>query len=161
MLSMHRRSTPIAFAVLAVLTLSLAAVSTTAFAQHARKYKAPPPTARIEVTVIRNDDGKPLENAAVVFHPMHNGKDEGNMELKTNEDGKAVIDVIAIGDTIRLQVLAKGYQTYGQDYSVDKDSLSIGVRLKRPQRQYSTYEHHDDQGQNPESNKDKPQEKPQ
>ena len=54
---MHRRSTPIAFAVLAVLSLSLAVVSASAFAQHARKYKAPPPTARIEVTVIRNDDG--------------------------------------------------------------------------------------------------------
>ena len=37
------------------------------------------------------------------------------MELKTNEDGKAIIDVIPIGDTVRLQVIANGFQTYGAE----------------------------------------------
>ena len=56
------------------------------------------------VTVIKATNGKPVENAAVIFHPMKNGKDEGNLELKTNEEGKAIIEVIPIGDTVRLQV---------------------------------------------------------
>ena len=64
------------------------------------------------------------------------------MELKTNEEGKAVIDVnIPVGDTVRLQVIANGFQTFGQDYKVDTDSKDITVRLKRPQQQYSTYDH--------------------
>jgi len=108
-----------------------------------RKYKAPLPTARIEVSVVRDVNGKGIENAAVVFHPMAGEKDEGNMELKTNEDGKAIIDVLPIGDTVRLQVIAHGFQTYGEDYKVDKAALAIEIRLKRPGEQYSIYKMHD------------------
>ena len=65
------------------------------------------------------------------------------MELKTNEDGKAMIDVIPIGDTVRLQVIAKGFKTYGQDFKVDKASLTMEVRMKRPGEQYSIYKNHE------------------
>lgn len=119
------------------------------FAAHAqttdkrgRKYKAPPPTARLEVTVLRDFNGKPIENAAVVFHPMEGEKDKGSMELKTNEDGKTTIDVLPIGDTVRMQVIAKGFQTYGGDYKVDQPELAIEVKLKRPGEQYSIYKAH-------------------
>jgi hypothetical protein len=108
-----------------------------------RKYKMPPPTARIEVTIVRDTNGKPIENAAVVFHPMVGEKDQGNMELKTNEDGKTIIDVLPIGDTVRLQVIAHGFQTYGEDYKVDKADMAIDIRMKRPGEQYSIYKSHD------------------
>jgi hypothetical protein len=104
-----------------------------------RKYKSPPPTARIEVTVLRDVNGKPIENAAVIFHPMEGEKDKGNMELKTNEDGKTIIDVLPMGDTVRLQIIAKGFQTYGEDYKVDKAEMAIEIRMKRPGQQYSIY----------------------
>jgi len=107
-----------------------------------RKYKAPPPTARIEISVVRDSNGKPVENAAVIFHPMQGEKDEGNMELKTNEDGKTIIDVLPMGDTVRLQVIAKGFQTYGEDYQVDKAEMAIDIRMKRPGEQYSIYKSH-------------------
>jgi hypothetical protein len=70
---------------------------------------------------------------------MAGEKDEGNMELKTNEDGKTIIDVIPIGDTVRLQVIAHGFQTFGQDYKIDKSDLGIEIRLLRPGAQYSIY----------------------
>ncbi|MGD0786561.1 MAG: carboxypeptidase-like regulatory domain-containing protein [Terracidiphilus sp.] len=108
-----------------------------------RKYKSPPPTARIEVTVLRDVNGKPIENAAVVFHPMQGERDKGNMELKTNEDGKAVIDVLPMGDTVRLQIIAKGFQTYGEDYKIDKAEMAIEIKMKRPGEQYSIYKPHD------------------
>ncbi len=107
-----------------------------------RKYKAPPPSARIEVTVLRDGNGKPIENAAVVFHPMEGGKLQGSMELKTNEDGKTIIDVLPIGDSVRLQIIAKGFQTFGDDYVVDKDDMAIEIRMKRPGEQYSIYKKH-------------------
>ena len=72
--------------------------------------------------MLRDVKGKPIENAAVVFHPMEGEKDKGNMELKTNEDGKTIIDVMPIGDTVRVQVIAKGFQTFGGDYKIDKPS---------------------------------------
>ncbi len=62
-----------------------------------RKYKAPPASSRIEVTVLRDSSGKPIESAAVIFHPIEGDRDKGGMELKTNEDGKAMIDVIPSG----------------------------------------------------------------
>ncbi len=105
-----------------------------------RKYKAPPPTAKVSVAVIKDTNGKPIENAAVVFH-LSGEEGKGNMEMKTNEEGKAIIDVIPIGDTMRLQVIADGFQTFGQDYKIDADTKDITVRLKRPQQQYSTYTH--------------------
>jgi hypothetical protein len=138
----------------------LAVVSGLVFAAHAqesgrgRKYKPPPPTCKVTVTVVRAYNGKPLENASVVFHPLENGKDKGNMELKTNEDGKVTIDVIPVGDQLRLQVLAPGFQTYGSDYDLPGDTKDIEVKLKRPQKQYSIYEAHpDENGSQPQEQK--------
>jgi hypothetical protein len=104
-----------------------------------RKYKAPPQASRIQVTILKDDNGKPVENAAVIFHPIQGDKDKGYLELKSNEDGKAIIDVIPIGDTVRLQVIANGFQTYGGDYKIDKPEISLEVRMKRPGSQYSIY----------------------
>jgi hypothetical protein len=118
---------------------SLAAHGQDDTTKRGRKYKAPPPTARIEVTIVKDVNGKPIENAAVVFHPMEGEKDKGNMELKTNEDGKTIIDVLPMGDTVRLQVIAHGFQTFGEDYKVDKADMAIEIRMLRPGAQYSIY----------------------
>lgn len=64
------------------------------------------------------------------------------MELKTNEEGKAVLDVVPIGDTVRLQIIANGFQTYGADYQIDTETKDIEVKLLRPGKQYSIYEKH-------------------
>jgi hypothetical protein len=143
MKSMLRRSLfLLAFvAVSGLFVLSLAAGAQEK-ANRGRKYKAPLPTAHIEVTVLRDVNGKPIENAAVIFHPMEGDKDVGNMELKTNDDGKTLIDVIPIGSTVRLQVIVRGFQTYGEDYPVDKANMAIEIRMKRPGGQYSIYKPH-------------------
>jgi hypothetical protein len=125
----------------------LVTVSVAAFAQDSapdtakrgRKYKAPPATSHVEVTVTRATNGKPVENAAVIFHPLVNGRDNGNMELKTNDEGKAIIDLLETGSSVRVQIVASGFQTYGEDYKVDKDNMAIEVKLKRPTAQYSIY----------------------
>ena len=130
----------VAVTLVAASGISLSAQETS---HRGRKYKPPPPTSKIEVTVVRDDDSKPIENAAVIFHVDIEG-DKGNMELKTNEDGKSLIDILPIGSTMRLQIIAKGYQTYGKDYKIDKSEMAVDVRMKRPARQYSIYEKHDE-----------------
>jgi len=107
-----------------------------------RKYKPPPPTCNVTVTVVRADNKKPVEDAAVVFHPLKEGKNDGNMELKTNEEGKVSLNVIPVGATLRLQVIATGFQTYGKDYDLPDDAKEITVKLNLPQRQYSIYQSH-------------------
>ncbi len=105
-----------------------------------RKYKAPPPTSRIEVQVVKKFNGKPLANAAVVFNPSKDGKDLGSLEVKTDPEGKAVIDIIPTGSTVRVQVIANGYATFGQDYLVDQSAKQISISMIRPQEQVSDYE---------------------
>jgi hypothetical protein len=143
---------------------TLATISVAAFAQDSapdsakrgRKYKAPPPTSHVEVTVLRATNGKPIENAAVIFHPLVNGHDNGNMELKTNDEGKAIIDLLATGSNVRVQIIASGFQTYGEDYKVDKDNIAIEVKLKRPAAQYSIYKKSEGAASSPDKSQDPP-----
>src|SRR6185437_7054046 len=86
--------------------------------QHGRKYKAPPETSHIEVTVLKGFNKKPIDGAHVVFHPVKDGVDEGNLEVKTHQDGKVSIDVIPTGSNVRIQVLADGFATFAEDYVV-------------------------------------------
>jgi hypothetical protein len=106
---------------------------------HGRKYKSPPPSSTIQVSVVRAYNGKPIADAHVIFHPIQGDKDQGALELKTSEDGKATIDVIPLGDTVTLQVIANGFQTYGQIYKIDKLNMTMEVRMNRPTSQYSIY----------------------
>lgn len=115
--------------------------STQAFGQYrGRKYKAPPPTSHIEVQVTKKYNGKPIPNAGVVFNPSKDGKDLGSLEVKTDPDGKAVIDVIPTGSTVRVQVIADGFATYGQDYVIDQPNKQIDISMLRPRAQVSAYE---------------------
>jgi hypothetical protein len=104
-----------------------------------RKYKAPPPTSHIEVVVLRNYNGKPIANAAVVFHSVKDDKDEGNLEVKTNEEGKAIIDVIPTGSRVGVQIIADGFATYADDYQVNESDRTITIKLLRPRAQVSEY----------------------
>ncbi len=105
-----------------------------------RKYKDPPPVSHIAVSVRRASNGKPVENAAVIFHTLHDGKDQGNMEIKTDEEGKAVLDVIPIGDQVQVQVFKSGFQTYGDTFTNDLASRDLNIKIKPPTGQYSAYQ---------------------
>lgn len=109
--------------------------------RHPRKYTPPPPTAHVEVTVVKAWNGRPILNAAVVFRPASkDGKEQGSLELKTNEEGKADLDLIPIGSKLRLQVIASGFQTYGDDYTVDSATKTIVIKMQKPAKLYSIYE---------------------
>lgn len=103
-----------------------------------RKYKALPPTAHIEVLVQR-PNGKPLANVAVIFHPVKDGKFDGNLEMKSDSDGRVVLDLIPVGSQMNVQVIANGYATFGQEYDVPTDTKNIVITMQRPVEQYSTY----------------------
>ncbi|HEX3819825.1 MAG TPA: carboxypeptidase-like regulatory domain-containing protein [Candidatus Sulfotelmatobacter sp.] len=99
------------------------------------------PTSWIYFSIIKDDNGKPVRNAAVVLHPVNlkGNQERGGLELKTDPDGKANIDGIPYG-VLRVQVLAHGFQTYGEDFDVGKAKTEISIKLKRPQGQFSIYE---------------------
>jgi Carboxypeptidase regulatory-like domain len=109
----------------------------------AQKDKDEGPTSVLSFVVLKDDNGKPVRNAAVIMHPVDTrGKQErGGLELKTDSEGKTSIDGIPYGK-LRVQVLAQGFQTYGDDFDVTKSKMEFTIKLKRPQGQYSIYDDH-------------------
>jgi hypothetical protein len=101
------------------------------------------PMSALRFVVVRDSDGKPVRNAEVVLHPVkRKGKQaKGEMELKTDAEGRTNIDGIPYGP-LRVQVLAPHFQTFGEDYEINKAEMEITVKLKRPGGQYSIYENH-------------------
>jgi hypothetical protein len=105
--------------------------------------KSPVPeekTASVNMTVIRNSSGKPVKNAEVVIHLIDNHgkpKQEG-LELKTHEDGKAEASGIPYGK-VRIQVIAPGFRTYGEDFSINQPNHEFTIKLQKPAEQLSIY----------------------
>jgi len=97
-------------------------------------------TARLNFVVIRDANGKPVRNAEIVLHPLDKTgrqKEEG-LELKTHEDGKATVGGIPYGK-MRIQVIAQGFRTYGEDFDIQLPNHDITIKMQRPTDQYSIY----------------------
>jgi HSP20 family molecular chaperone IbpA len=128
----------------AILTAAMAVPGINVSAQeHGRKWQPPPPTAPITITVIKAFNNKPFENAGVVFRAVKNGKDNGTLEVKTNPDGDAKIDVLEVGSHILVQVIAPGYATAATEFDLTADGKQVTLKLQRPKAQVSTYENND------------------
>jgi Carboxypeptidase regulatory-like domain len=109
----------------------------------ARDKKPAAPSSVLTFLILKDYNGKPLRNAAVVLHPV-NSRDKqqnGGLELKTDSDGHASYDGIPYGK-LRVQVLAPGFQTFGEDYDINQPTFDVTVKMKRPAGQYSIYEEH-------------------
>ncbi len=110
---------------------------------HGRKWKPLPELAHIVVTVEKGYNGKPLSNAAVVFHAVRDGENDGNLEVKTDQDGRATLDLIEVGSKVTVQVIAPGFATYAEQVDVDTANKELLVKLQRPRAQVSLYENTD------------------
>jgi hypothetical protein len=105
------------------------------------KKGAPETLANLHFTVVKDDNGKPVRNASIILHPV--GKDgtqsRGGYQLKTNNEGEIEDEGVPFGK-LRIQVIAAGFQTFGQDYDVNQPSMNIDIRLKRPVGQFTIYD---------------------
>jgi hypothetical protein len=95
---------------------------------------------------VKNLSDHPVERASVIVKfvkgraKMKLGKKiMTTWETRTNEQGVAKIPSIPQG-SIRVQVIAKGYQTFGQIFDVDEEEKTIEVKLNPPQAQYSSHQ---------------------
>ena len=98
---------------------------------------------RVEVKTV---SGKPIDRASVVvrFIEGHSVIKLGksivtNWEMRTNQEGVAKIPSIPQGK-IRIQVIAKGYQTFGKTFDVTEEEKTIDVKLNPPQPQFSAHQ---------------------
>ncbi len=120
------------------------------------------PTASLKFLVVKDDNGKPIRSAAVIMHPVspHGKQSRGGLELKTDAEGRTSFDGVPYG-TLRVQVLASGFQTFGEDYEIDKAKMDFTIKLKRPQGQYSIYQDHPEEKKDDKTPPPDPNAKPQ
>lgn len=95
--------------------------------------------------VVTSPNGKPLDRASVVVSfagrsiAKFGKKVRTSWEVRTSQEGSVDIPEMPKGK-IRVQVIAKGYQTFGQTFDVDEDERTIEIKLNLPQAQYSVHE---------------------
>jgi len=97
-------------------------------------------SATLQFVVVRDENGKPLHNAEIVLHAMdeHGKQRSDGLQLKTHEDGKAQISGIPFGK-IRVQVIAHGLRTFGENYDINQPSHEITIKMQKPQEQFTIY----------------------
>lgn len=90
--------------------------------------------------LVLKDNGKPMRNASVILHPVDKKghQEKGGLELKTDPDGKTNMDGVPYGK-MRVQVIAPGFRTYGEDVDINQPDQEITIKLEKPQDQYSIY----------------------
>jgi hypothetical protein len=82
--------------------------------------------AELSFSVVKADNGKPVRNASIVLHPVDKkGKQEsGGLQLKTDSEGRTSFNSVPYGK-LRIQVIARGLQTYGEDLtSISRSTTS-------------------------------------
>ncbi len=96
--------------------------------------------SNLKLSVVKATNGKPIQFAAVVLHPV--GKEgrqsSGGVNLKTDMEGKTSFPGVPYGK-LRVQVIAHGFQTYGEDFDINQPTQEIVIKMKPPADQYSIY----------------------
>ena len=123
----------------AVLPLTLFLPAVAQHEQHGRGYKPPPPTAPVTVTVQKAVNGKPMASTSVIFRAVRDDASDGNLEMKTDGDGHASLDLLAVGSHVTVQVIAPGYATFATDFDLTAEGKQLLVKLERPRAQVSQY----------------------
>ena len=121
---------------IAVLALLLSSAATSLFGGD---------KARIQV-LVTNLDGKPVDRASVVIRFVQ-GRSVAKLgkkmitswETRTNQEGLAKVPEMPQG-TVLVQVIAKGYQTFGKQFDVNEDDKTIEIKLNPPQPQHSAHQ---------------------
>ena len=100
------------------------------------------PTTKLTIHVI-TQAGRPVNQASVVVRFVRSKALKikalrTTWELRTNQEGETDVPDLPQGQ-IRIQVIAKGYQTFGQFYDVQEEAKTIEIKLNPPQQQYTSH----------------------
>ena len=96
----------------------------------------------VQVTTL---GGRPIDRADIVVRFVKGRnyfklgkKVRTTWEMRTNQEGIAKIPPIPQG-TILVQIIAKDYQTFGQNFDVDEEQKTLDIKLNPPQPQYTAH----------------------
>ena len=117
------------------LLLSMASISTMVFAAK---------TLMTQLAIhVMTPSGKPLDRASVIVKFVSTNikvkKLRTTWETKTDQEGYSRIPSIPQGK-IQIQIIAEGYQTFGQLFDITEEEKTIEIKLNPPQAQYSAHD---------------------
>jgi hypothetical protein len=100
-----------------------------------------------KITVeVKTRGGRPIDRAGVIVRFVQGRsyvklgkKNRITYEMRTNQEGVAKIPEIPRGK-ILIQVIAKGYQTFGKTFDIDEQEKTVEIQLNPPQAQYSAHQ---------------------
>ena len=99
-------------------------------------------STRLTLQVLNESSKNPVADAHVIIRftetRMLRRDKRTSWEAKTNRKGVVVLDGIPRG-AVKVQVIAKGYQTYGNERELSKPEEEFTVLIHPPQGQVSAY----------------------
>jgi len=101
----------------------------------------------VKLTIeVKTLGGRPIDRASVIVRFIEGrsvikfGKSiRKNWEIRTNQEGVAKIPPVPQGK-ILIQVIAKGYQTYGETHEFDEEEKTVEIKMNPPQAPYSAHQ---------------------
>ena len=97
---------------------------------------------QLTVKVLRESDGGPVADAHIIVHfteeRLLRRDRRGTWETKTNRRGEVMLPNVPTG-AAKVQVIARGYQTYGDEIQLTKPEEEVTIHLKPPRGQVSAY----------------------
>jgi uncharacterized GH25 family protein len=97
--------------------------------------------------IVKTQAGRPVERAEVIVrwkaNPKHprigfSKNTQTQFDVQTDQEGQVEVPAIPQGN-ILVQVVAKGYQTFGKIFEIYDDEKTVEVTVNPPQQQYSAH----------------------
>jgi hypothetical protein len=134
---------------LAAVCLLILALGAPAFAQtggskdKSKDKKAENLTTRLLIHVVGGEEKKAVENASVYLRFEERGellfllhkKHKVELDLKTDREGYASFPELPQGKVL-IQVVAPGWQTFGEYFKLDQAKQTIQIKLHRPKTRW-------------------------
>jgi hypothetical protein len=91
--------------------------------------------------LVQNEEGSPVARASLIVKTLKGKKldkvDE-TFQLRTSQQGSVPLPPLKQGFAL-IQVIAEGYQTYGERIELSQPEQTVVVILKPPQDQFSVH----------------------
>ena len=99
-------------------------------------------STRLTLQVLNETNKQPVVGAHVVVRfteeRLLRRDKRVSWEAKTNRKGEIVLSDLPTGN-VKVQVIAKGFQTYGDQHDLEKPQEKVTILLRPPKGQVSAY----------------------
>ena len=125
----------------AIIVAALLLVATQLAGQNAAEQKDDANT-RLTLQVLNETNKQPVVGAHVVVRfteeRLLRRDKRVSWEAKTNRKGEIILSDLPTGN-VKVQVIAKGFQTYGDQHDLEKPQEKLTILLQPPKGQVSAY----------------------